>query len=352
MEEAAKRYGGSDGTFNLCNFSEALTAQYGGKDPVDGHLCRVILADRDDVEMCSQGNSHFRIKKPSVDRVTTENFDSVDPDGRGWVPQSTAREFLKRDIRANVDLATRELREDLTKAQGESEGWRKEAMRYQGESEKMREENARIKAEVERLTKELDYLRGQSEMERTARGKWVTWQREMMGVVTSGPTAEEEGRAKIAGMMVSAKDEAGRFRAANREQRRAGAEDAVKWLGSKFWRNASEALRSAIDHGDVLRDGEKTNCEHIQRAMDGKCMSCGREQERAPEKTGRLPNSCQMVFARGSEEHPWMLIRPWCSSLEPGGKETATVDLPGFGNVKLTKENEGVLWCWPTPGMV
>lgn len=167
-------------------------------------------------------------EKPSADQgVTTESFDGfVWSRVLGKNVSNTLADLIRYRHRKDVDRATRGLREELTTAQGESEGWRKEAMRYQGESEKMREENARIKAEVERLTKERDESRAYAD--------------------------------NLAMGLSHANTEAMTAKAANREQRRKGAEDAAAWLNSSYWRHVSSALRSAIDHGEVLRDGHAT----------------------------------------------------------------------------------------------
>lgn len=52
---------GSDqaGVFNLANLSMALKEQMGNL--VDGHLCRVLLADRDDVEQFGPSDCYRRI---------------------------------------------------------------------------------------------------------------------------------------------------------------------------------------------------------------------------------------------------------------------------------------------------
>jgi hypothetical protein len=66
MERAVEFYGADPqgdqaGVFNLAGFSKALREQTGLFEGVDGKLCRVILADRDDVEQFGTGDCYYRI---------------------------------------------------------------------------------------------------------------------------------------------------------------------------------------------------------------------------------------------------------------------------------------------------
>lgn len=285
-------------------------------------------------------------EKPSADRVTTENLDALQPMLRpnAGIPKENARNAGIADIRANVDRETKGLRE----------------------------ENARLRGEVERLGKELRTVQEFKE-------EWFypsakKHHLEMMCAYLNDTEKQEKLPEHYAGgdvaeialaALVRARRERDEAKAANREQRRKGAEDAAAWLCELGQDVTGKRMIEALGRGEVLRDGVKSKCEHVPGGgygkMDGMVTTCGKcgavmsdtrkKQDRAPEKTGRLPNSNQIVFARGSDGSPWMLIAPWCSSLDPGGRETATVDIPGFGNTKLTRENEGVLWRWPTPGM-
>lgn len=238
-------------------------------------------------------------EKPSADQgVTTESFDGfVWSRVLGKNVSNTLADLIRYRHRKDVDRATRELREDLTKAQGESEGWRDEAMRYQGVSEKLREENARIKADVERLTKERDESRAYAD--------------------------------NLAMGLSHANTEAMTAKAANREQRRKGAEDAAAWLERHVFSLSYLDLRKALGRGEVLRDGEK--------------------EERAPVKTGRLPDVARFIFARESEHAPWFLLMTYRHRTG-----SVAVDVPGESKciVYPIAATEGVLWCWPTPGMV
>lgn len=63
MERAARRFGGSDGTFNSAGFGvefckAASSTGYGGS--IDGKLVRAMLTGRQDVEVL-KGGAHFRV---------------------------------------------------------------------------------------------------------------------------------------------------------------------------------------------------------------------------------------------------------------------------------------------------
>ena len=66
IEQAVKLYGGAgseqEGVFNLAGLSAALMAQAGLRGVVDGRLCRVILADRNDVEEYGPSDCYRRMK--------------------------------------------------------------------------------------------------------------------------------------------------------------------------------------------------------------------------------------------------------------------------------------------------
>ena len=67
IERAVEFYGGEDGSrqegvFNLACLSQALMEQAGLRGAVDGRLCRVILAGRDDVEQFGPSDCYYRLR--------------------------------------------------------------------------------------------------------------------------------------------------------------------------------------------------------------------------------------------------------------------------------------------------
>ena len=58
--EAARKFGGGDGTFNLAGFSLALRRLAGQHGGMDGVLCRAILTGQPGIEVLP-GGAHYRV---------------------------------------------------------------------------------------------------------------------------------------------------------------------------------------------------------------------------------------------------------------------------------------------------
>ena len=61
MERATRNFGGTDGIFNACGFSNALTKLANVNGVIDGAIVRVILAGRTDIEVLSGG--YYKLKR-------------------------------------------------------------------------------------------------------------------------------------------------------------------------------------------------------------------------------------------------------------------------------------------------
>ena len=61
-ERAAEAYGGHGLMFNAAGFSKAFVAMSPTSEQLDGHIVRMMLAGRPDIEVGH--GSHFRLKNP------------------------------------------------------------------------------------------------------------------------------------------------------------------------------------------------------------------------------------------------------------------------------------------------
>ena len=286
-------------------------------------------------------------EKPSADRVTTENMDWFFlPKDSPVGAQAVMLDDAKRAIRANVERETKGLRKELD----ELRAWKKIAMSAFRQWDKVsREVDAQLgPARLGRGHAEVtvDLLRGRkADVDR----------------LTDELAVECGGRHRAEAEVERMGKELDDAKAANREQRRKGAMDAAAWLEADGMPIATDRLRAALKRGEVLRDGEKQESTPIcnrfanfsgnfdLRAMGGEVLRDGGpapKQERAPEKTGRLPMVGDIVFVcLGSTKH-WELRRVDGTDV-PSGR--FSVDRGGWGSFGL--DNECVLWLWPTPGM-
>lgn len=165
IERAAELYRGNadpaewDGVFNLANLSRAVVEQcrFSAGTVIDACICRVILADRDDVERFGQSDCYYRIK------LSAPAPDAEMPELARWLHEMhEARQINDGHVAFAVAAARRDLQTARERSKTSRAKWEANLKHAALVAEQLRAENAKLREERDANTKaaaELEELR-------------------------------------------------------------------------------------------------------------------------------------------------------------------------------------------------